>query len=91
MIELLVLANKLGDVKLLNDCVKSITARVVQYNDKVGPEDDLRFKEFIRKQRYFADALPCDLSKTLGGKTKSLVRILQFFNKFGITMFGVVS
>ena len=91
MIELLVLANKLGDVKLLNDCVKSITARVVQYNDKVGPEDDLRFKEFIRKQQYFADALPCDLSKTLGGKTKSLVRILQFFNKFGITMFGVVS
>ena len=52
---------------------------------------NLRFKEFIRKQQYFADALPCDLSKTLGGKTKSLVRILQFFNKFGITMFGVVS
>ena len=90
-IEPLLLANKLGDVQLLNDCVKSIAVKVGQYTEKVGPEDDVRFKEFIRNKRYFADTLPRDLSKTLGGKTESLINILQFFNKFGITMFGDVS
>lgn len=90
-VEPLLLAYKLGDVQLLNDCVKSIVVKVGQYAEKVGPEDDVRFKEFIRQNRYFADTLPCDLAKTLGGKTASLVSILQFFNKFGITMFGEAS
>ena len=90
MIEPLLLANKLGEVQLLNDCLEGIAEIVGKYAEKVGPMDDVRFKEFIRQNRYFADALPCNLAETLGGKTGSLVTVLKFLKEFGITMFGEV-
>ena len=90
MIEPLLFASKLGEVQLLNDCVKSIAVMVGQYAERVGSGDDVRFKEFIKQNRYFADASPCNLEKTLGGKTETLICILKFFNDFGITMFGEV-
>jgi len=92
IVEALVFAYKLGDDKVLKDCVADVAKIVGRYQKAVKDKTDLdnRFQEFITSYRICTDSFDAyDLIKTIG-KTPTLVTVLKFLNGFGITMFGEV-
>jgi len=92
-VETLVLANKLGDIQFLDECVKDAAHSISVYREVLKDKSDLdkSFKNFVREKSICTDSINFNyLAETLGGKTPSLKAVLKFMNEFGITMFGEV-
>ena len=93
IVEALVFAYKLGDDKVLKECVSTV-AKIVGCYEKVVSDKkglDNSFKEFIRNHMICADSFDFyDLAMSIG-KSETQGKVVKFLNEFGIKMFGEVS
>ena len=90
IVEALVFAYKLGDDKVLKECVSNVAKIVGCYekvvNDKKGLDNS--FKEFIRNHMICADSFDFyNLAMSIG-KSETQEKVVKFLNEFGIKTFG---
>ena len=90
IVEALVFAYKLGDDKVLKECVSNVAKIVGLYEDVIKDKKDLDnvFKEYVKDHGICADSFDFyDLAMSMG-KSATQEKVVKFLNEFGIKMFG---
>lgn len=93
IVEALVFAYKLGDDKVLKECVSNVAKIVGLYEDVIKDKKGLDnvFKEYVKDHGICADSFDFyDLAMSMG-KSATQEKVVKFLNEFGIKMFGEVS
>lgn len=93
IVEALVFAYKLGDDKVLKECVSNVAKIVGLYEDVIKDKKGLDnvFKGYVKDHGICADSFDFyDLAMSMG-KSATQEKVVKFLNEFGIKMFGEVS
>lgn len=93
IVEALGFAYKLGDDKVLKECVSDIAKIVGLYEDVIKDKKGLdnAFKEYVKDHRICAASFDFyDLAMSIG-KSATQEKVVKFLNEFGIKKFGEVS